>query len=171
MKRLALSLVLALLGTVSARAQAAYPQGEIFAGVSYVRVTYQEGINLYGWQASPDWNVHKRVSVFLDFGGQYQRVPGPYLSSVYEYMIGPRLKYRTRRFTAFVHGMVGGDAANVTSFTYGGFAFGGGGGLDVNVGKYVALRVFQIDSIHDITRGVWGHRGAFGIVFKIGGAR
>ncbi len=144
------------------------PLTEVFAGVSYFRSDITRGNNLAGWQAAIDYNVFKHVGLVLDFGGQYKSVNGMTLS-LYEYMGGPRFKYRHGRVTAFLHGLVGGEVTHVPKSTLGAFAADVGGGLDVNVGPRVALRVFQIDWIHDHTRDVWRQnlRGAVGVVFKL----
>jgi hypothetical protein len=143
------------------------PLAEVFGGVSYFRAGVTEGTNWAGWQAAVDYNLSKHAGVVLDFGGQYKSVAGTTLS-LYQYMFGPRFKFRTGRATAFIHGLAGGDAAHVPGHTQGAFAAGLGGGLDVNVGSLVAIRVFQIDWIHDRTGGVWTRnlRGAVGVVFR-----
>jgi hypothetical protein len=173
MKRHLLFLIIGLLAACPAFAQyppAGIPTAEVFGGISYFRAGISEGGNLAGWQAALDYNVYKNASVVLDFGGQYKSVGGTTLS-LYQYMIGPRLKYRTGRATGFIHGLVGGDATHFPGSTLGAFAAGVGGGLDVNVSSLVAIRVFQVDWIHDHTRDIWRQnlRGAVGVVFKISG--
>ena len=144
------------------------PVTEVFAGASYLRAGVGTGTNLAGWQAAIDYNIFKNAGIVLDFGGQYKSVGGKTLS-LYEYMGGPVFKYRTKHATAFVHGLVGGDASHIPGSTLGAFAAGVGGGLDVNVGSLVAIRVFQIDWINDHTQDVWRRniRGAVGVVFKL----
>ena len=141
---------------------------EVFAGGSYFRAGISPGTNLAGWQTAIDYNVFKHVGIELDFGGQYKSVNGTTLS-LYEYMAGPRFMYRAGRTTAFIHGLLGGDASHVPGNTQGAFAAGVGGGLDVRVGKSVSIRIIQIDWIEDHTRNVWGQnlRGAVGVVFKL----
>jgi hypothetical protein len=143
------------------------PLAEVFGGVSYFRAGVTEGTNLAGWQAAIDYNLSKHAGVVLDLGGQYKSVDGSTLS-LYQYMFGPRFKFRIGRATAFIHGLAGGDASHVPGYTQGAFAAAFGGGLDVNVSRLVAIRVCQIDWIHDHTRDVWTRnlRGAVGVVFK-----
>jgi hypothetical protein len=145
------------------------PRVEIFAGFSCFRAGISNGENLFGWQANPDINFTKNIALAMDFGGQYKKIGG-ITFSMYEYMAGPRFKYRTDRLTAFVHGLVGGEAAHALGFTQGAFALGFGGGLDINAGDSMAFRAFQIDSIHDHSRGSWGHnlRIGIGLVVKLG---
>ena len=170
MRRRVLLLALGLLVANSAFAQvsaSSIPLAEVFGGVSYFRAGVTQGSNLAGWQAAIDYNLSKHVGVVLDFGGQYKSVDGTTLS-LYQYMFGPRFKHRAGRVTVFAHGLVGGDAAHIPGSTQGAFAAGVGGGLDVNVGSLVAIRVFQVDWIHDHTRDVWTRnlRGAVGVVFR-----
>ena len=144
------------------------PAFEVFGGASYYRNGLSNGINFAGWQGGIDYNVHKNVGVVLDFGGQYKRVNGSNITR-YEYMGGPRIKYRTKKVTAFVEGLVGGESARIPGSSRGGFAAGGGGGFDVNLGRLVAIRVVQVDSIHVHTQAGWMHdvRVGAGVVFKI----
>jgi hypothetical protein len=169
MKRCVLLLAFGLLVANPALAQmrtSGIPLAEVFGGVSYFRAGVTEGTNLAGWQAALDYNLSKHVGLVLDFGGQYKSADGSTLSR-YQYMFGPRFKYRAGRATAFIHGLAGGDAAHLPGYTQGAFAAGLGGGLDVNVCSLVAIRVFQVDWIHDHTGGVWTRnlRGAVGVVF------
>ena len=141
---------------------------EVFAGGSYFRAGISPGTNLAGWQADIDYNLSKHAGVVLDFGGQYKSSNGTTIG-LYEYMAGPRFMYRVGHTTAFVHGLVGGDASHVPGSTIGAFAAGLGGGFDVKVGKSVSIRLIQIDWIEDHTRQVWRQnlRGSVGVVFKI----
>jgi len=141
---------------------------EVFAGGSYFRAGFSPGTNLAGWQTDIDYNLAKHVGIVLDFGGQYKSVEGATLG-LYEYMAGPRFMYRRGRSTAFVHGLLGGDVTHVPGSTIGAFAAGVGGGLDVKVGKFVSIRIIQVDWIDDHTREVWRQnlRGAVGVVFKL----
>jgi hypothetical protein len=170
MRRRVLLLAFGLLVANSAFAQvsaSSIPLAEVFGGVSYFRAGVTQGSNLAGWQAALDYNLSKHAGVVLDFGGQYKSVDGTTLS-LYQYMFGPRFKHRSGRVTVFAHGLVGGDAAHVPGSTQGAFAAALGGGLDVNVSALVAIRVFQVDWIHDHTRDVWTRnlRGTVGVVFR-----
>jgi hypothetical protein len=171
MKRLILVSAMVLLAASPLAAQRGpgpIPAAEIFGGASYYRSGISNGINFFGWQGAVDFNVHKNVGVVLDFGGQYKRVGGANTTR-YEYMGGPRFKYRTKQITAFVEGLVGGESSRLPGATRGGFAAGGGGGLDVNMGRLVAVRLIQVDSIHVHTQAGWRHdvRAGVGVVFKI----
>ncbi len=146
------------------------PQLEVFAGGSYYRAGFSNGINMEGWEAAFDYNLSKHAGVVLDFGGQYDRTP-TFTRANYQYLIGPQLKRRTRQFTFFARGLVGGDAVHFPNSTRGGFAVGGGGGVDLNIGKFAAIRLIQIDSLHNHFGGAWDHnlRASVGVVFKFKG--
>lgn len=170
MKRLLVLLAMVLLSVGPLAAQQgplAVPSAEVFGGASYYRNGISNGTNFYGWQAGIDYNVHKNVGVVLDFGGQYERSAGVNTSR-YEYMIGPRFKYRANRITAFVEGLAGGQSFRVPGASRGAFAAGGGGGLDLNLGPIVSIRLIQVDSIHVHTQPGWVHdvRAGAGVVLK-----
>ena len=145
------------------------PQTEVFLGGSYYRAGISSGTNLYGWQTEFDYNLSKHAGVVFDVGGQYKRTQGLAVAN-YQYLIGPQLKHRAGNWTMFVHGLAGGDAVHVPGSTRGGFAIGAGGGLDRNIGRIAAVRLFQVDSLHNHFGGVWDHnvRVSAGIVFKFG---
>ena len=147
------------------------PQTEVYVGGSYYRAGISSGTNLYGWQTEFDYNLTKHAGVVLDLGGQYEKdkLSGVTVAN-YQYLIGPQLKHRTGSWTMFVHGLAGGDAAHVPGLTRGGFAIGFGGGLDRSIGRIAAVRLLQVDSLHNHFGGVWDHnvRVSAGIVFKFG---
>jgi hypothetical protein len=169
MKRRMLVLAVGLLAATPAWGQMSpgIPQVELFLGGSYYRAGVSNGTNLVGWQAAFDYNVYKHVSVVLDLGGAYKTSSGSTLGH-YQYMIGPRFKRRAGRFTAFAEGLVGGVVDHTPLLTQGAFAAGFGGGVDMNAGRLVSIRLIQVDSIHDHMPGVWGHniRVGTGVVFN-----
>src|SRR5260370_38131630 len=84
-------------------------------------------------------------------------------AQVYTYLFGPVLSVRRGRFTAFVHGLVGGARINEDvstpffpntaffargKFHQNAFAADGGAGLDWNIRRHVALRLFQGDYLY-----------------------
>ncbi len=77
-------------------------------------------------------------SIVGDFGGQYKDG-----GSAMEYLFGPRANHRTDKATVFGHALFGG-----THFSDGGgnhFTMAYGGGVDVNAGDKMAIRVVQFD--------------------------
>ncbi len=154
-------------GPAFAQLAPSIPQVEWFGGGSYYRMNLSGGRNMVGWATALDYNLTKHVGVVLDFGGQYERFTG-YTQANYQYLIGPQFKQRSGRLTFFARGLVGGDAGHVPNVTRGGFATGFGGGVDMSAGKFVSIRLIQIDSLHNHFGGVWNHnvRAAVGVVFK-----
>lgn len=176
MRKIGLLLVLTALLAVPASAQNDYPKAEVFGGFSYVR---SGGANFPGWAASVAGNFHRNVGVVGDFTGFYKSVdvglPEKVRASAYEFMFGPRVSVRGKKATGFVHALFGGINGRAgyqgisASLTYFGMAFGGG--VDVNVGKHVAIRVAQVDLVEGRIEGTWGRdlRYEAGVVFKFGG--
>ncbi len=134
-----------------------FPRTETFGGYSYLHVgvgsdsvdTGTSGNVPAGWVASTTINANRYVGVESQFGGHYKSVSGAH-ASIHTFLFGPRLTYRTRKVTPFVHALFGatrGDA-NVEGFGGGGasaFSMAFGGGLDYNVNRAVAVRIGQFD--------------------------
>jgi outer membrane immunogenic protein len=101
------------------------------------------------------------------------------------FMAGPHFAYRKHeRLTPFAHALLGGGHAGGTLYTgtstspglgtNNNFNMVAGGGLDVNLGPHVAVRVFQAD--YFLTHFLNGNndrqnnlRLTFGVVFHFGG--
>ncbi len=165
-------------------AQNSYPNAEIFGGFSYLPANGMDfpRKNSFGFQASVTGNITRSFGIVGDFGGQYRKVsdlgpgyPGMTANtSVFEYLAGPRFAARGERVTAFVHALVGGAAgrSSLAGFSDRQFAFGGGGGLDVNLNRHIAIRAIQIDYIGSFVDIVEHNaRLGFGIVIKLGGSQ
>jgi len=134
-----------------------------------------EGQNLAGWQGSVAGNFHRNVGIVGDFGGQYKNISGIGVST-YSALFGPRFSARGERVTVFSHFLVGAVNARAglfgISFTQTGLGLAWGGGVDVNVGKQVAIRVAQVDWGMTRFTGEWSTnnvRYGVGVVFKFGG--
>ena len=157
---------------VPAWAQKEYPKAEVFGGFSFLR---SEGENLAGWQGSVAGNFHRNIGFVGDFGGQYKNISGVGVST-YSYLVGPRFSFRDKRVTAFTHFLGGGANAGGglegISVRFSGPALACGGGVDVNLGKYVAIRVMQLDWVMTRILGEWhthNVRYGTGVVFRFGG--
>jgi hypothetical protein len=164
-------------------AQDDYPKAEIFGGFSYLPANGMDfpRKNSFGFQASVTGNITRSFGIVGDFGGQYRKAsnlgpgyPGVTANtSVYEYLAGPRFAARAERVTVFVHALVGGAAGrtSLSGFSDSQFAFGGGGGVDINLNRYIAIRAIQIDYIGSFVDIVEHNaRLGFGIVIKLGGS-
>jgi opacity protein-like surface antigen len=165
-KRTCLVVLCAFLLAGLALAQDSTPKAEIFGGYSHVRADFSvggvgfgtEGLN--GWNASLAGNLNKYFGVVGDFGGTYGTPIKELGIGVdvknYTFLFGPQFSYRTRRVTPYAHALFGADHISadipaVAIFTSGfgqsdtAFAFALGGGLDVGLGRVVALRLAQLD--------------------------
>jgi hypothetical protein len=173
MRKVGLLLVLAALFAIPLSAQNDYPKAEVFGGFSFLRCC--GGENLAGWQGSVAGNFHRNIGLVGDFGGQYKSISGVGVST-YEFLIGPRFTVRGKGFTAFSHFLVGGvnEGAGLEGISVraSGVALGVGGGVDINLGKSVAIRVMQLDWASARVLGEWythNIRYGVGVVFKFGG--
>lgn len=167
MRKLLLLLAGMILLAASAPAQDRYPRVEIFGGASYFR-SPEIGQNFGGWHASTSVNLHKNFGIVADLAGQY----GAGGRSNYEYTLGPRFQYRSDRATFFAHALYGGiTALQDSEGEENDFLMAYGFGVDVNLGKRVALRVVQFDYLPHQGHDQWENdiRASVGVVFRLGG--
>jgi len=113
-----------------------HPKAEIFGGYQYLRL---DPISTNGWNAAVTGNFNRWLGVTGDFSGIYKSG-----ASLHTYMIGPQFSARTEHFTPFAHALFGG--ATVEESTA--FSLALGGGLDVNAGKHLAIRLVQADWLY-----------------------
>ncbi len=175
MKRWALLLGVVLLFSVAASAQDENPKAEVFGGYSYVRVNASglPGFNMNGGSASFSYNPTSSFGIVADFGGYHVGKIGSTSvdGNVYSYLFGPKLAYRSGRFTPFVQALFGGAHASgsatgapvtpgavrvraqaqaVTSIfgssvSENTFAMTLGGGLDLNATSHIGIRLIQAE--------------------------
>jgi Outer membrane protein beta-barrel domain len=147
------------------------PAVEIFGGASVLRNgATAPSFSLYsGWQAEGSVNFNKYLGFTADFGGQYRSISGNRVSQ-YEYLFGPRVAARSHSGTVFVHALAGGNTLKAFGRSTNGFAWGLGGGLDLNAGRHIAIRVIQADYLRTRVSNTWFNdaRLGVGIVFKFG---
>jgi opacity protein-like surface antigen len=158
-----------LLLSVNGFAQDDYPQIEAFVGYSYFNANdddfeastapaFPDFDNLHGWNASVAGNVNRTFGLVADFSGHYTNntVSGVELdSSLHNWLFGPRISARTEMVTPFAHVLFGGSRLKTDARSGGAtvttrdtsFAWGLGGGVDVNVGRNFAIRAIQADWI------------------------
>jgi hypothetical protein len=137
--------------------------------------------NSYGFQCSVAGNINRWFGIVGDCGGQYRTTtdlgpshPGVTArTSVYEYLVGPRFSIRREKYTLFFHGLVGGARGNsgMAGFSHSTFALAGGGGLNINVGKRIAIRAIQLDYVGSMVDILEDNlRLGFGVVIRLGGS-
>lgn len=66
---------------------------------------------------------------------------------MYTFMAGPVFSVRTKWLTPFAHALFGGATIGEGGGSGGAFSMGLGGGMDVNTGEHLALRLLQADWI------------------------
>ncbi|MEE8200109.1 MAG: hypothetical protein V3R29_02985 [Candidatus Acidoferrales bacterium] len=171
MRRLFVISGLLLLLAIPARAQKDYPPVELFGGFSLFNFENGRPERFYGFDAAIAANLDKYGGVVFDFAGQFKNVGGVTVQ-VYEYLLGLQFTARGEAATAFAHTLLGGRSVNNGAEEMS-FAMAIGGGLDVNVGKRFAIRVFQIDWVPSLRAGIWSKRdfrASIGVVVKGGGS-
>jgi len=148
------------------------PGGELFVGYSYLRlrsnsrsglVTVNESFDFIpGGTASLTGNLNNWFGLKADVGGYGLHDVGHVDGKVYTFLFGPQFSFRHRRFTPFIHTLVGGARVESSPifglpldqvffnhfFHQNAFAADAGGGLDVNASKHVAIRLFQGDYLY-----------------------
>jgi hypothetical protein len=122
----------------SAVAQEEYARTELFGG--YQSSHLSPSLNTNGWNAAINGNVNRWFGVTADFSGSYKNG-----GHMYTFMFGPTVSARTKRVTPFVHALFGGATLGDGGGSGGAFSMGLGGGLDVNAGNHLALRLLQAD--------------------------
>ncbi|HSB08947.1 MAG TPA: hypothetical protein VLM38_05510 [Blastocatellia bacterium] len=134
------------------------PKIEIFGGFSYANINAGEHrVNTKGWHFMIAVNSRMSWLEFAaDVSGHYGKLAGS-STATYIAMAGPRLTLRRGRMTGFVHSLYGVSFGHPSSipldefddrpqrlwFTF----VPGGGGLDIELNRRVAVRLFQVDLI------------------------
>jgi hypothetical protein len=154
MHRLFFAVFVFLMIPLAALAQQDYPKAEVFGGYSYFRAN-PEDFDLHGWNASVTGNLTNWFGIEGDFSGHYGKpsafgftVPGVDINH-YTFMGGPKLAYRKGPITPFAHFLIGAARAGTKEFFIStsdtALAAAIGGGIDIGLGKYFAVRAIQAD--------------------------
>src|SRR5262245_12370451 len=158
------SLILVLLMDLSALGQQT-ARVHFFGGYSYrVREIYQD---LHGWNASVEARITNRLGVVADFGGNYGH-EGSDPFRIHSFLFGPQLLVGSQeKFRPFVHALFGGIRTSRTATVFvtppcpeikcfpvasgtiavhdTQLAIALGGGLDLRLRDWFALRLIQAD--------------------------
>jgi hypothetical protein len=169
---LILVFVVALLVGMPAQAQKA----EIFGGFSVQSAEVFDREAFLGVQTSLSVNLTENWGIVADFGRQWRTVTEPFTGldlpvTTTQYLFGPRYIVRGEKTSGFIHALFGGGhvSAPVLAVSENAFMMGFGGGLDVDVGRFLAIRFIQFDWLPSRNLGVWSTeavRFGFGIVLK-----
>jgi hypothetical protein len=149
-------------------AQSEFPKAEIGTTYQYIRTSstgFREQFNMNGGNGSLTYNFNKVFGFTGEFGAAYSgNIRGFNASAhMFSYLFGPKFSARGEKVTVFGNALFGGAWANgdfvgmigpsgqppTTSVQVTGsnnsMAMSIGGGLDINAGKRVAVRVAQLD--------------------------
>ena len=141
MRTLLILAVVMLAWGMPVMAQEEYPRAEVFGGYQFAHLT--PSINANGWNAALNGNLNRWFGVTADFAGSYKNG-----GHMYTYMFGPTFSARTKNVTPFAHALFGGATlGGGGGGTSGAFSMGLGGGVDVNAGKHLSLRLVQADGL------------------------
>lgn len=170
MKKVCAQLTLALLLGIPAWAQYEYPRAVGSLGYSFASLDgLTERQSAHGFQLGGSFNFHKNIGIAGDFGGQFRSTGRTaQVQEAFQYLAGPRFYARGYRTTPFVHALVGGMTVVGGPDNGTGFAMGVGGGLDIDVGNRMAVRLFQFDYLPRRFDDQWKHniRVGVGLVIK-----
>ena len=145
--------VIVFLLPVAATAQE-YPKVEVFGGYSYFQAN-PGAVNLHGWNASVAGNITGWFGIVGDVSGHYGSpkefgftVPYADINS-YTFMGGPKLAARIGAVTPFAHFLIGAARAGTAAFGFSvsdtALAAAVGGGVDIKVSSWLAIRAAQAD--------------------------
>jgi len=138
MRQLMIVAVAMIASVVPALAQEETPRVDVFGGYQFTHLT--PSINAHGWNTAINGNINRWFGFTGDFSGAYKNG-----GHMHTYMVGPTFSARTSRVSPFVHALFGGASVGDGGESVSAFAMALGGGLDVNAGKHLALRLVQAD--------------------------
>ena len=178
-------MLLVLVGYSPSLAQEVPVHMELFGGYSYMHfdsttLGFANNSNLSGGNLSLSvphiFRAHKyhALGVVADASANY----GSHLS-VYNFMVGPQVTVDKRGYTIFAQGLFGKgrerfgipESLLFPGYSTLGRAFALGGGLQKNWRPKFAIRIFQVDYIHNGNFGVTQNniRVSTGVVYQFGG--
>ncbi len=149
---------------------------EIFGGYSYMNPDFTGTASggASGWDVSATVNVVRHAGIVADFAGFSPTGPacncGAAFASVHTYMGGPQASISFGKIKPFAHFLAGATEGSLThaDSQFGGdfshFTYGAGGGVDVGIDRWFAVRG-QADWLHVGTAGNVA-RVSVGLVFR-----
>jgi hypothetical protein len=141
-------------------------------------IDFDEREPFHGFGFSIAGNLSRWFGLVGDFSYNKSEIdlPGDDLdTSNFVFLFGPRFSGRGSGVTGFGHVLVGGTRTKVEDFdSETGLTFGIGGGVDINVGESIAVRLVQVDYLPTRFKfngdSEWFNNFRFqiGLVFKAG---
>jgi len=119
-----------------------HPKAEFYGGYQYTRL--EGGFNASGFDLGATGNLNSYFGITADFASSYFTDSGVSFHN-YTYTFGPQLALRANKgYTPFVHALIGGDHGSASfagvSGSGNGMAVLAGGGVDINMNRYMAFR-------------------------------
>lgn len=177
MKRLAFFLTVLTIAAGSATAADA-PRVEIFGGYSHLEL--EENVDVNGFDVSLAGNLNSWLGWIADYS-RYERtfaLPSPIGGGVggdtQLFLFGPQLTLRAPRVEPFAHVLAGGARLSVGALGFSAsdtaFAAAFGGGVDITLNRWVAIRAIQADYLVTRFFGETQNNGRFsiGLVLRLG---
>jgi hypothetical protein len=180
MKQLLLCITLMLASAATLFAQSEHPNAFRRAEINWNAISLAriEGLNGWGGQLGVAINIVPAIAIVGDFDAHRNNELGATLD-LYTYRAGPRFySHHGDRVRTFGHVLVGGaqlkESAVIsgltTSLSVNGFALAVGGGVDVGIKPWFAIRAGQFDYDYTRFQGMTldGFRVGGGVVFRMG---
>ena len=153
--RICLISLIVLLSTLAvsqaapAPATPSYDKFEVYAGAQYryaagVPLQWDKlglGFNFAGWEAAGTYKFNPHFGITADTDGFYNTL------NAADLYVGPSVYLPKGSWTFFAHAMPGFNHLFGAGLGNTGFSIASGGGVDVAMGKKVALRIAQVDWI------------------------
>jgi len=135
-------MLVALFSLSALAAESDHPRAEFYGGYQFTRL--EGGVNANGFDLGVTGNLNNFFGITADFASSYKTQDGVSFNN-YTYTFGPQIALRANKaYTPWVHALIGGDHASASfegqSGTGNGMAVFAGGGVDINVNKYMAVR-------------------------------
>ncbi len=167
LRKVCLLAAMALMMTLSARAQGIGDKIEVFGGYGYMHFKSAPASNLNGFDAAGEWKFRDWLGVVADVGGEYGSV-NTVNSQLYTFLFGPQVSWPPHRISPFAHALVGLSRFSGGDFHQRGAAFAFGAGVDYHVSGRFSWRVIQVDDLPTRLGGLEEHntRISTGIVFR-----
>lgn len=132
------------------------PKFELYGGYDYVRynanpsingVPLSESFNANGITGQATYNPYSRFGIVGELSGYSLARTGRNTTYQVSYLLGPRISLRRRIVTPFAHALFGGvwAADGVTLGPVTTFGMTAGGGIDIRVSRYFAVRPLQAE--------------------------
>lgn len=157
MRKLLITLGLALLAAVTAKAQEG-PNLEVSGGYMYIRANPGQGIpaqNCQGGNGTAAVSLRAWFGVVGDFGGcKITGLPAGTSSHAINYLFGPRVSFHSYgRVTPYAQVLFGGErfsanATGVGSASSNAFAMTFGGGADFRMTRHISVRPIQVEYLY-----------------------